>query len=116
MTEKLGCKTTEVKLGGKCFPIGKERYGVTVRSARMTKGGFLKVEGKNDVGQSFVEYHKNDKLRGMILKMPKNNFWYVLKGTVMVFDKKKAGGYEMPVGSKSKSAALAKLRKSVKVS
>jgi len=82
----------------------------------MTKGGFLRVEGKNDVGQSFVEYHKDDKIKGMILKIPKNDFWYVLKGTVMVFKKKKSGGYETPVGSKSKSAALAKLRKTAKVS
>ena len=113
MPKKIACKTNEVRLTNKCYPIGKEKYGVTIQKAR-TQRGYLIAEGKNDADQRFVEIHKDNKLRGMILKTPNNDFWYVLKGTVMVFKKQKSK-YEIPLGSKNKSVAFLRLKKELKI-
>ena len=114
MIEKLGCKSNEVRLENKCYPIGKEKNGVTIQKARMQKGNLI-VEGKNREDQRFVEIHRKDKIKGMILKVPYNDFWYVLKGTVMVFKKEKSGGIELPLGSKKKNIAFNQLKKELKL-
>lgn len=77
--------------------------------------GYDIVTGENDI-QHFVEYWKNKKRRGMILRPKGEKFWGVwkFKNNIPVIQTKKVRPAEwITVGSKNKAVAIKKLREMI---